>query len=48
MKTATVKCSYFVSNWTLKVRLDDNWDVIEIIEVISTDDIEDVIIKEFN
>lgn len=44
-KRVKIKCSYEVTSWELEVLLDEKWNIMEVLEVISTDDIWEINIK---
>ena len=44
-KRVKIKCSFEVTSWELEVWIDEHWDVLEVIDIISCDDIWEVDIK---
>ncbi len=44
-KRVKIKCSFEVTNWELEVLIDEQWNVLEVLDVISCDDIGEVNIK---
>ena len=44
-KRVKIICSYEVTKWELEVMIDNKWNIIEVIDVISSDDIWEITIK---